>query len=300
MEKVLSDEEKIRRAIEISQRRNNYYRTTNVQKENVAINKKEYKLFKKMFIQITICLLIYGAFYLMSNKNYVFSKGVIEKTNFILNYDVNFEELYKKGKNSINNFISKWKTQSYSGEDTEENSNQNLSINENIEEKNEYNNSELSQEQIKSREEEKQEENLSQIEQDAKYVKEHYVFIKPISGKITSKFGEREVLINGMTSDHKGIDIAAKQGTDIEAAIDGQVEEASKNSQYGNFLKIKKDDILTVYAHCKSLKVSKGDNIKQGDVIATVGSTGVATGSHLHFEIRLNNRYIDPELIIEF
>ena len=103
-----------------------------------------------------------------------------------------------------------------------------------------------------------------------------------------------------MTSNHKGIDIATKNGTKIRASIDGQVEEASKNSQYGNFIKIKKDDILTVYAHCKKLKVKKGDTVKKGDVIATVGSTGVATGPHLHFEIRLNNRYINPELIIQF
>ena len=103
-----------------------------------------------------------------------------------------------------------------------------------------------------------------------------------------------------MTKDHKGIDIAATQGTEIKSAIDGQVIEADSNSQYGNFIKIKKDDMITVYAHCEKLKVSKDDNIKKGDVIATVGSTGNSTGPHLHFEIRLSNRYIDPRFIIEF
>ena len=58
--------------------------------------------------------------------------------------------------------------------------------------------------------------------------------------------------------------------------------------------------MITVYAHCEKLKVSKDDNIKKGDVIATVGSTGNSTGPHLHFEIRLSNRYIDPRFIIEF
>ena len=97
MEKVLSDEEKLRRAIEISERRNNHYRNTYVKKENIASNKKEYKLFKKMFIQIIICLLIYGAFYLISNKNNIFSNSIIEKTNEILNYDIDSEELYENG-----------------------------------------------------------------------------------------------------------------------------------------------------------------------------------------------------------
>ena len=103
-----------------------------------------------------------------------------------------------------------------------------------------------------------------------------------------------------MSSDHKGIDIAAKKGTKIKAAISGQVEEASSNSEYGNYIKIKKGEILTVYAHCKKLKVSKGDKVKQGDVIATVGSTGKSTGPHLHFEIRLSGRYINPRLVINF
>ena len=94
--------------------------------------------------------------------------------------------------------------------------------------------------------------------------------------------------------------VAAKQGTKIKAAIDGQVEEADKNDDYGNYIKIKQGNVLTVYAHCKKLKVSKGDKVKKGDVIATVGSTGKSTGPHLHFEIRLFNRYINPRLVIKF
>ena len=103
-----------------------------------------------------------------------------------------------------------------------------------------------------------------------------------------------------MSADHKGIDIAANEGTEIRTAITGQVEEADNNSEYGNYIKIKQGDILTVYAHCKELKVKSGDKVNQGDVIATVGSTGNSTGPHLHFEIRLSGRYIDPQLIIQF
>lgn len=103
-----------------------------------------------------------------------------------------------------------------------------------------------------------------------------------------------------MSSDHKGIDIAAEEGKKIKAAISGQVEEATNNSEYGNYIKIKQEDVLTVYAHCKKLKVSKGDKVEKGDVIATVGSTGKSTGPHLHFEIRLSGRYINPRLVIQF
>lgn len=103
-----------------------------------------------------------------------------------------------------------------------------------------------------------------------------------------------------MSADHKGIDIAASEGTEIKSAITGQVEEAGSNSEYGNYIKIKQGDILTVYAHCKELKISKGEDVKKGDVIATVGSTGNSTGPHLHFEIRLSGRYINPRLVINF
>ena len=94
MERLMSDEEKIRRAIEISQRRNqnNYSRETT----RVNVNdKKEYKLFKKMILQIIICLLIYIIFHLISTTNYAFSDEVIKSTNNILNYDINLESIYQ-------------------------------------------------------------------------------------------------------------------------------------------------------------------------------------------------------------
>lgn len=277
MERALSDEEKIRKAIEISQRRNRNYEYQRMAKVNVT-NKKDYKLFKRMILQIVICLLIYAIFYMITTTNYIFSDSVINQTSSILNYDINFNELYNKGKDYIKGIIN----------------NKNIS-NETV--------SNTTQEESK---EEENKENIAQVksttqmEKDANYLKENYEFIKPISGTITSGFGEREVTSKVMTKDHKGIDIAATQGTEIKSAIDGQVIEADSNSKYGNFIKIKKDDMITVYAHCEKLKVSKDDNIKKGDVIATVGSTGNSTGPHLHFEIRLSNRYIDPRFIIEF
>ena len=138
------------------------------------------------------------------------------------------------------------------------------------------------------------------MEIDAEKVLKSYKFKKPLSGKITSDFGEREATIKGMTTEHKGIDIAAKSGTNIKSAMEGIVSIAGENSEYGKFIKIVNGDVMTVYAHCKTLKVKSGEKIKLGQTIATVGSTGVSTGPHLHFEIRLENRYINPRLVIEF
>ena len=138
------------------------------------------------------------------------------------------------------------------------------------------------------------------MELDAEEVKKICEFQKPLSGKITSEFGDREVTSKVMSADHKGIDIAANSGTNISSAIDGVVSVAEENSEYGKFIKITNGEVMTVYAHCKSLKVKVGDKVKSGQTIATVGSTGNSTGPHLHFEIRLSNRYINPRYVIDF
>lgn len=82
--------------------------------------------------------------------------------------------------------------------------------------------------------------------------------------------------------------------------MDGIVELASSEGDYGNHLKITNNDVMTLYAHCKKLYVSEGDVIKQGQQIAEVGATGNVTGSHLHFEIRKEGRYVNPEYILSF
>lgn len=288
MERTLSDEEKIRKAIEISQRRNNNRRASYQEVSIPSSNsKKEYKLFKRMIMQVMICALIYLIFYLITTTNYVFSEDVINKTNSILNYDIEFYNIYKQGINKIKGFVSEFN--SNNGGNVEAN-----------EIKSEDNNEIKESENAETKNNETLVSSISQMEKDAEDVKKICNFQKPLSGKITSEFGEREVISSVMTADHKGIDIAANSGTDIQAAISGQVVEADSNSEYGKFIKIKNEDVLTVYAHCSKLKVKKGDSIEKGDVIAEVGSTGKSTGPHLHFEIRLSDRYINPRLVIQF
>lgn len=288
MERTLSDEEKIRKAIEISQRRNNNRRASYQEVSIPSSNsKKEYKLFKRMIMQVMICALIYLIFYLITTTNYVFSEDVINKTNSILNYDIEFYNIYKQGINKIKGFVSEFNSKN--GGNVEAN-----------EIKSEDNNEIKESENTETKNNETLVSSISQMEKDAEDVKKICNFQKPLSGKITSEFGEREVISSVMTADHKGIDIAANFGTDIQAAISGQVVEADSNSEYGKFIKIKNEDVLTVYAHCSKLKVKKGDSIEKGDVIAEVGSTGKSTGPHLHFEIRLSDRYINPRLVIQF
>ncbi len=288
MERTLSDEEKIRKAIEISQRRNNNRRASYQEVSIPSSNsKKEYKLFKRMIMQVMICALIYLIFYLITTTNYVFSEDVINKTNSILNYDIEFYNIYKQGINKIKGFVSEFNSKN--GGNVEAN-----------EIKSEDNNEIKESENAETKNNETLVSSISQMEKDAEDVKKICDFQKPLSGKITSEFGEREVISSVMTADHKGIDIAANSGIDIQAAISGQVVEADSNSEYGKFIKIKNEDVLTVYAHCSKLKVKKGDSIEKGDVIAEVGSTGKSTGPHLHFEIRLSDRYINPRLVIQF
>jgi len=318
MERVLSDEEKLRRAIEISQRRNNRnYRTINSATLVNVKEKKEYKLFKKMIIQIIICFLIYLIFHLIVSTNYVFSPDVIKNTKDILNYDINFPEIYNNLMLFLNSKTSTNQTIKQNGIENniiqvneqlvENNAVQNTVITEKnnlIETENTVREDENKNEETgtieNNKEPEKQEISKTQEELDSEAVSLICKFQKPLSGTVTSEFGAREATIEGMTTDHKGIDIAANSGTSIKAAIGGTVSVATENSEYGKFIKIVNGDVMTVYAHCKTLKVKVGDKIKSGQTIATVGSTGNSTGPHLHFEIRFENRYINPRLLIDF
>ncbi|MCH5191073.1 MAG: M23 family metallopeptidase [Oscillospiraceae bacterium] len=120
--------------------------------------------------------------------------------------------------------------------------------------------------------------------------------LTPVDSKnITSNFGYRISPITGEYSLHTGLDIAAPKGTKITAAYSGTVEKADFNDTRGNYIIIKHSDSLkTTYNHCSELLVTEGTVLRAGETIALVGSTGAATGDHLHFEITVDGKYIDP------
>ena len=117
----------------------------------------------------------------------------------------------------------------------------------------------------------------------------------PSSTRVTSDYGTRVSPMSGASSNHKGIDIGASSGADIIAAADGTVTAASYSSAAGNYVMIDHGGgLYTVYMHASSLLVSPGQTVSAGVVIAKVGSTGISTGSHLHFGVSLNGSYVSP------
>lgn len=118
-------------------------------------------------------------------------------------------------------------------------------------------------------------------------------FIRPVSGTVSSRYGPRW----GTT--HKGTDIAAPTGTPIKAAAAGTVTFAGEYSTYGKLVIISHGNgVQTYYGHCSVLNVKEGQKVSSGQLIAKVGSTGNATGPHLHFEIRINGVSYNAELYI--
>ncbi len=292
MERIMSVEDKIRRAEAIYERRQKG-NNKQIASINVSDNskKKDIKLLKKMIIQILVCMVLYLVVYTIQNNSYVFSEDFINKANEILSYDTNFGEIYNNLKNGIlsifpgkqeeqkkveenNNIQNEQNTQNAIGGAVEENAN---TVSTEVEQK----------------------EELSQTEQDIINIKNTTTFIKPIEGVISSRFGNRETATGNVPKNHTGTDIAANLGTKIKSATDGEVVLASEEGDYGKHLKIQIGEVSIIYAHCNNLYVKQGDMVAQGQEIAEVGSTGNSTGPHLHFEIRYQERKIDPESILE-
>ena len=117
----------------------------------------------------------------------------------------------------------------------------------------------------------------------------------PVSGPVTSAFGWRMHPVSGGEDFHKGVDIAAAEGTSILAALPGVVEETGYNDSYGNFVVLRhSDNLRTTYNHCSEILVKEGEQMARGDRIALVGSTGISTGPHLHFEVEVQGLKADP------
>ena len=120
----------------------------------------------------------------------------------------------------------------------------------------------------------------------------------PITGaRLSSNFGTRRHPVNGFNAMHKGVDFAAPKGTPIIAAGSGVVREAGWKGSFGRYIRIKHNATYdTAYAHMSRIAphITAGSRVKQGEIIGYVGSTGRSTGAHLHYEILVNNRQVNP------
>jgi murein DD-endopeptidase MepM/ murein hydrolase activator NlpD len=117
----------------------------------------------------------------------------------------------------------------------------------------------------------------------------------PVKGEVTSGFGYRQHPMGGGTRFHRGVDIAAELGTPIYAAQSGHIEHADWYGLMGKCVIIQHaNDYSTYYAHCSRIVAEQGQWVKKGQLIAYVGSTGLSTGPHVHFEVRRNDVPLNP------
>lgn len=147
-----------------------------------------------------------------------------------------------------------------------------------------------------------QEQSLTEIEQALTSQSERLGRVPsvwPVQGWVTSRFGRRSDPFTGRTTMHEGIDIIAPYGTRIVAAADGKVIYAEWKSNWGRVVEIDHGNgLVSFYAHCQSTLVSPGDQVKRGQAIARLGSSGRSTGAHLHYGLRRKGVWVNPESYI--
>jgi murein DD-endopeptidase MepM/ murein hydrolase activator NlpD len=122
--------------------------------------------------------------------------------------------------------------------------------------------------------------------------------LAPVPGRVSSNYGMRRHPILGYRRMHRGLDFRAGQGTPIYAVTDGKVEFAGRNGGHGNFVRLDHGNGLdTGYSHMSRIAVSRGQRVRRGQVIGYVGSTGLSTGPHLHYEMYRGGKTVDPSSV---
>lgn len=288
----MSVEEKIRRAEEIYNRRNgNQYIPLSANRKI----KREPSMLYRMIKQIIICFMIYGVFYVVNNKEYFLSQEFNNQVQEIVSKNETLNNTY----NWVIDWIQKYWNQNQKEEKQTES--ENLEQNQSNQTSEVMSSQDLKTngENIGGSEEETQETEKTQEQKDIENIKSTISFINPIQGTISSTFGWRTPTTATVPKYHTGLDIAAATGTIIQSATDGKVILASSEGDYGKHYKIQIEDVILIYAHCSKLYLNEGDTVQQGQEIAEVGSTGNSTGPHLHFEIRKEERLVDPQLILD-
>jgi len=122
----------------------------------------------------------------------------------------------------------------------------------------------------------------------------------PVAGHLTSGFGVRTDPFTGVLRHHDGVDLGAPEGSAIRASADGVVLSAGPRGGYGNAVEVDHGNgLTTLYGHASQVLVEAGQTVKAGQEIARVGSTGRSTGPHLHFEVRMGGRPVDPARVLK-
>lgn len=295
MERIISEEDRIRRAEEVASRRRNRIPAESI---NVPTNNKP-SLMRKLFCQVLSSICIFEILYFLSQNN----SQAMELIKPVLSEDTDFNQIYTRLDGLIKNIgnemrnvetIDNNEVENNSVTDVQNNFANDIQMESNVTTVSSVQDVQNSEEAMGGGDESID----SETDLDVIYIKKNGSFIKPISGRITSGYGPRTPT-NIVSANHAGVDIGANTGADIVASMEGKVEVVSSQGDYGNHLKITNGEISTLYAHCSKIVVNEGDSIKQGQKIAEVGSTGRATGPHLHFEIRRNNKTVDPLKIVE-
>jgi LysM repeat protein len=120
------------------------------------------------------------------------------------------------------------------------------------------------------------------------------LFVWPLKGKLTSRYGTRVSPVDGVDRFHPGIDVKSDIGTPILAAMEGTVYDVGYNGTYGKYVILRHSGFQTLYAHLSRFSVSRGETVAQGRKIGEVGNTGLSTGPHLHFGIYIKGEPVDP------
>lgn len=225
------------------------------------------------------------------NDNIIAEKGMKEISSFVdlsveLNKEHNKSNLINK--ETIISDISNKRTKS----ESTKNNYRNEDNSENIEVKvimdNENNQNDFEEEEIKITKEDIRKLDLSKIES-------YELYWPVVSTKITSEFGNRMHPVLKENRFHRGVDISSVKGAAVNSGVKGIVTYAGVKGNYGNMIEVRRSDGLKVrYAHLSKIEVRVGQRIQEGDKIGEVGSTGMATGPHLHYEVLIEDIPVDP------
>lgn len=278
MERILNDEEKIKKAEDIYFRRNNQLYSLQTRKKE----KKSKFLKEKIILNLIIMFDLAVIVFCVQNSEFIFTKEFLQMLSKYNN------EASNKIVSLFNDFLKNEDEDYLVDENNIDMENANKVV---IEENNIENETNIVENSISS---------MNEMELDIQNLKNAYKFVVPLNGTVSSEFGARESKYQNVRGYHTGVDIAAENGTPINASMQGIVELVSDEGDYGKHIKIRCNNVYTLYAHCSKIFVKEGQIVAEGQKIASVGNTGNSTGPHLHFEIKVEDRFVDPEELINF